>query len=127
MMSAAANPGDEESSVYVVNTPEHFTALLDNYKLTVVDVWQDNCAPCDALAPKFHDLADMVTEEHGDDVAFATIHARSGIVQVESTPMILVYSYQNPAPIAQYSAVDGFNQFTGNDFFPMLRRFGITG
>ena len=125
MMSQAANQGDEESSVFVVDTPQHFASLLDNFKLIVVDVWQPNCAPCDALAPKFHDLADMVSEEHGDDVAFATVNARAGVVQVESTPTILVYSHQNPNPIAQYSAVDGFNQFTGKEFFPMLRRFGI--
>jgi len=125
MMSQTAGDGDEESPVFVVSTQREFASLLDNFKLTVVDVWQDNCAPCDAMAPKFHDLAEMVSEDHGDDVAFATVHARSGVILVESTPLVLVYSHQNPSPIAQYSGVDGFNSFTTNDFFPMLRRFGV--
>jgi thiol-disulfide isomerase/thioredoxin len=125
MMSQVAQPGDEETPVFVVSTPQEFASLLDNFKLIVVDVWQDNCAPCDALAPKFHDLAEMVCEEHGDDVAFATVNARAGVIQVESTPMVLVYSHQNPNPIAQYSAVEGFNQFTSNEFFPMMRKHRI--
>lgn len=125
MMSTVAQPDEQESSVFVVETPEQFAALLDKYKLTIVDVWQENCAPCDALAPSFHDLADTISENHADSVAFATINARSGVVQVQSTPMILVYSYQNPTPIAQYSAVDGFNTFTGREFYPMLRNYGV--
>lgn len=125
MMNSVAESEDEASNTFVLSEPVHLAQLLDNFKLIVVDVWQDNCAPCDALAPKFEDLADMVSEDHGDDVAFAKVHARAGVVHVESTPMILVFSHQNPNPIAQYSAVEGFNEFTSRDFFPMLRQYGV--
>lgn len=125
LSGTAAAEGDEASNTFVLTEPAHLAQLLDNFKLIVVDVWQDNCAPCDAIAPKFDDLADIISEEHGDNVAFAKVHARAGVVRVESTPMILVYSHQNPNPIAQYSAIDGFNQFAERDFYPMLRRYKL--
>ena len=114
----AAGDGDE-SFVFTLSEPAHLTHCIDNYDLTVVDVWQPGCPPCERVTPKFHDLADNVSEKY-PNVAFAVLNSHTGLARVESVPTILMYEKGNPAPVAVHNGEDGFDSMAAN--FPKQLR-----
>lgn len=81
-------------------TEDDFDAVVGTRQgVTLVDFYADWCAPCVALEPILHELADEV-----DDVAFARVdvseqEALSSRLDVQSVPTLVIF--RDGAPVTR--------------------------
>jgi len=74
-----------------ISTPEFETEVLQGGKVAV-DFYSSECAPCDALVPKFESCAEI----YGDDIKFVKIFRQenrelANELNVKSSPTVLFY------------------------------------